>query len=640
VVLLAAAVLGITASPSAAQTSRFKRCGIIKLAICGKVEVPLDRSGRTPGTVRLHVRRVPTLGASRGALFTLAGGPGQAATPFAEYEAFQLGRGLDGREVVTFDQRGTGRSGTLRCPTLEGLGERLVNVAGAAADCAETIGPRRAFYTTRDSVEDLEAVRRAIGADKVILYGVSYGTKLALAYAAAYPAHVERLLLDSVVSTDGPDPFGRDSVGAMPRVLRNLCDRRCKAFTQDPAADLAALVSRMGSGLLRGPLVRDDGAIQPARLGRIRLMDLLFAGDFDPTLRAALPAAVRSALNGDPAPILRLARVADRVGSDPVSYFSPGVYATTTCEEGPLPWSRSAAPAARVDEAMSLLASTPDAQLGPFDRLTAFTSSPVVQLCRLWPTAPAEPVIPNGPFPAVPALVLSGEDDLRTPLETARSVAARLPNASVLVVPDAGHSALDWPTGGCARSAARNFLLGKPNEGCVRKLRFAPIDPIAPTALSQLDPAGGVGGRVGRTLAAVHRTLEDMGIQLTNALFSPGAFRASVGGLRSGVMSLKDYGLRLDRVVYAPGATVSGELRGDQLSRGFVRVSGSDAAPGRLRLRHGRLSGRLAGRRVALRLPAAVLGGEERPRRRKKRGGARVTPLARAGSYPLSPLGH
>jgi hypothetical protein len=239
----------------------------------------------------------------------------------------------------------------------------------------------------------------------------------------------------------------------------------------------------------------------------------------------------------------------------------------------------------------------------------------------------------------VPALVLSGEDDLRTPLETARSVAARLPNASVLVVPDAGHSALDWPTGGCARSAARNFLLGQPSEGCVRKPRFVPIDPIAPTALSQLDPVGGVGGRVGRTLAAVHRTLEDMGIQLSNALFSPGAFRASVGGLRSGVMSLKEYGLRLDRVVYAPGVAVSGELRGDLLSRGFVRVSGSDAAPGRLRLRHGRLSGTLAGRHVGLRLPAAVLGGEELPRRRKKRGGARLTPLARAGSYPLSPLG-
>ena len=291
--LLTAALLASTASPAPAQTASFKRCGILKLAICGKVDVPLDRSGRTPGTVRLHVRRVPTPGASRGALFTLAGGPGQAATPFAEYEAFQLGRGLDGREVVTFDQRGTGRSGTLRCPTLEGLGERLVNVAGAAADCAETIGPRRAFYTTRDSVEDLEAVRRAIGVDKVILYGVSYGTKLALAYAAAYPAHVERLLLDSSSAPTALIPLDGTPSARWRACWAHLCDRRCKAFTQDPAADLSALVSRMGSGLLRGPVVRDDGAIQPARLGRIRLMDLLFAGDFDP--RCARPSRRLSA---------------------------------------------------------------------------------------------------------------------------------------------------------------------------------------------------------------------------------------------------------------------------------------------------------------------------------------------------------
>src|SRR4029453_195133 len=100
----------------------------------------------------------------------------------------------------TFDQRGIGGSGLVRCPTLAAIGVQTLRRGGAPADCADPLGPRRVFYTTRGSVEDLEAVRRAVHADRVILYGTSYGTKLALAYAAAYPQHVERLVLDSVVA--------------------------------------------------------------------------------------------------------------------------------------------------------------------------------------------------------------------------------------------------------------------------------------------------------------------------------------------------------------------------------------------------------------------------------------------------------
>jgi hypothetical protein len=68
-------------------------------------------------------------------------------------------------------------------------------------------------------------------------------------------------------------------------------------------------------------------------------------------------------------------------------------------------------------------------------------------------------------------------------------------------------------------------------------------------------------------------------------------------------------------------------LRGGNLSRGFVRVSGPRVARGKLRLRHGVLTGRLTRTRVRLRLPPEVLGGEERPsprRRTSKSGGSRL----------------
>src|SRR5215217_8435494 len=76
---------------------------------------------------------------------------------------------------------GTGASGLLRCPALE-RDPRLRSTV-AAEKCARRLGPRRAFYTTPDSVADMEAIRNAVGARKLTLFGISYGTELALAYA-------------------------------------------------------------------------------------------------------------------------------------------------------------------------------------------------------------------------------------------------------------------------------------------------------------------------------------------------------------------------------------------------------------------------------------------------------------------------
>ena len=108
-----------------------------------------------------------------------------------------------GYTLVAYDDRGTGESGLLDCPAVQ-LALTADQQRAAAAACAGTIGPTRAFYSTAEHAEDLDAVRQALGFDKIALYGVSYGTKLAMAYALAHPSHVERLLLDSVLPPERP----------------------------------------------------------------------------------------------------------------------------------------------------------------------------------------------------------------------------------------------------------------------------------------------------------------------------------------------------------------------------------------------------------------------------------------------------
>src|SRR5207245_2813147 len=100
------------------------------------------------------------------------------------------------------------------CPqTTDGVQCGTVDVpldrSGAGA-WATISGPGRRFYATRDHAEDLESVRVALGAGRIGLFGVSYGTKLALAYALAHPDAVERIVLDSVVAPAYPDPFERN----------------------------------------------------------------------------------------------------------------------------------------------------------------------------------------------------------------------------------------------------------------------------------------------------------------------------------------------------------------------------------------------------------------------------------------------
>src|SRR5215470_2082303 len=203
---------------------------------CGQLPVPLDPSGAAAGTITLNVKRLPAASnPTNSAVIGLAGGPGQAAIPFAAKIATNIAPALATRDLVVFDQRGTGSSGELQCPG-----------RSTPAGCARTIGPSRAFYRTAESVEDIEALRVAGGYSKLVLYGTSYGTKVAEAYAAKYPANVEALVLDSVVLPNGPDVFDRSTLKRVGPALRTLCGAtRCRGISGDPRGDLAKLVRRV-----------------------------------------------------------------------------------------------------------------------------------------------------------------------------------------------------------------------------------------------------------------------------------------------------------------------------------------------------------------------------------------------------------
>ena len=619
------------AFPAASSGSvPFAPCSGKRNVECGRVDVPLDRAAPAAGTVGLHVERMmagtaadPFAARPRrtpramvtSAVFALAGGPGQSSSPLIREFALDVLPALIKRDLVTMDQRGTGGSGLLRCPSLES--SRSVTPAPEVEQCAATLGTSRGHYTTTDAADDLEAVRAALGYERITLYGTSYGTKLALAYAVRYPSHVERLLLDSVLPLDGPDPFTRDILGAVPRVLRALCSRHaCAGITRDPVPDIAALVSRLRSRPLLGRVIGVDSRARMRRLGRLRLLRLLVDGDLDPSLRAEFPAAVKAAIAGDSAPLLRVARRAALGEFDPESarLFSPALFVATTCEDGPVPWRPESAFGDRWGQALANANGLPESAFFPFDRATGRASDDL-RLCAHWPpTGPQRPPVAGTP-PRVPALVLSGEADLRTPAEGAVAVARQIPGATALVLPGTGHAALLNDLSFCAVRAVDRFFRDRPvSTRCPRSgqvlrelLSFAFLPtPIPPTSLAVLPSSGDSAGRRGRTMTAFVGSLVDSVLQqLYAALTGSGTGRA-IPGLRGGRIRTDG---RLDHYSYVPGVTVTDVSRPHRIQSledlaGVLRfrIAGTAASHGvlEINLKRFAIEGTLGGRPVRL----------------------------------------
>jgi pimeloyl-ACP methyl ester carboxylesterase len=618
---LVACTLALAPAPAAGALS-FSPCPHEASFSCTTVAVPLDRDGTAPGTIDLSVERLQTSGAggapSQSAVLALAGGPGQAANPLAGFIAKAIAPALQGRDLIVYDQRGTGRSDPINCRNTPAL-EHASTAGRLAEQCALQLGPARGAFTTQESVQDIEAIREALGYEKLVLYGTSYGTKVALEYAERYPQHVEALVLDSVVLPEGPEPFGLSSIQALKPVLEELCSEgACAHITSNPLGDIARLAAQLRRHELSGSVYDGSGHRHSATLGEPDLFNVLVAGDLNPALRALWPAAVQSALHGDPDPLLRLKLLSE--GLIPNVPLRPrgsaaereadeeednALFLATSCEEKPFPWQRSAPPATRDAEALAALHALPSSDLYPFDAPTAWADS-LIPVCLDWPYAsPAPPAAT--PLPNVPTLILSGAQDLRTPTSNAERIAAEIPDAQLLVVPYTGHSVLGSDFSDCAAQAVEAFFeggaVGHPISPCKHEPNAFSPTPITPTRLARVQPVPGLDGNRGRTLTAVLDTLVDLDRQVIGATLQVEQelpTGSSFGGLHGGYAKLSASAVSLHDFTFVPGVALSGTLpdSGGKLLSITVRVDGAAAAHGTITIGSGqRATGTLGGRR-------------------------------------------
>ena len=363
-------------------------------------------------------------------------------------------------DVVGVDQRGTGESGAVACR------RRARRHRGVRRQARH----RRTFFNTPETAHDLENLRVALGVDKLTLLGVSYGAKVAGEYARRYPAHTAAIVLDSPTPVDGLDGVDELRMLGTPRVLREVCfPGLCSATVTDPEEALETAASATAGR--RGE--------RPARLARARLHGgvtrvrpvptLIAASDLEPPLRAGLPAAIASLADGDAAPLLHLVALRQAMTTSATS-TSPG------CSPRPasrrrLPWAPDSPVASRTDALTAFLAARTDASRRSAPRSCSTTPPPACARSGRRRRARARR-LPRAR--TCPVLVLSGRDDLRTPLEDARRTAAQYPNAKVLAVPGVGHSVLGTDFSGCALNGLIAFLRGAPDRAVLERARANP----------------------------------------------------------------------------------------------------------------------------------------------------------------------
>ena len=539
IVLAALACAALLTLPAGASALKLHPCAGDSSFGCGALRVPLDHGGATPGRLSIAVAAQSSVPQERQGDDRAVGGPGQGSVDAAGSFALSLEpvlEGLPAGHARPARNRALGCAGSAR--QLQRLGGLEELQPAAVAACAKRIGSRRAFYRTADTVEDLEALRKALGVRKIGLMGISYGTWVAQEYARRYPTHTDSLILDSIVGPDPPDAFAMGNFETLPRILREECARhRCKDATGDIVGDIGKVAAKLHSAPLRGHVFDARGRAHPASYTtESQFYFLVTSGDLNPFLQARLPGAVASAAQGDLGPLLRLKRIGEGPATK-TSELSFGLNVTTGCLDAQLPFPLSTEPGTRAPLVQSALAAIPPGSYTPWSadvvRDTSYADD-----CLLWPRDDRPKPSASG-LPDVRSLLLVGRLDMRTPLEDALKVKAQLPRSQIVVVPGNGHDQVDTDGTGCVARALTLYTAGKRiGRPCAGKSNQVMPLPRAPLKLSEFRTPARIPGPRGRTLLAVLDTVEDARFSGLEAVY--GGFAPRGGGLRGGSFDSTD----------------------------------------------------------------------------------------------------
>lgn len=426
---------------------------------CGTITVPLAWNDPEAGDIEIAVAQIAATGERIGSLVTNPGGPGGSGVNFLESLPLlvspEISRAYD---LVGFDPRGVNRSAGIECLSDQETDEYLAATAEPgspeseewsvriAEACEANSGEVLPYLDTYSAARDMDVLRAALGEEQLDYLGYSYGTYLGASYAELHPDRVDRFVLDGAVdpSLSMNEFVAGQAEGfelATEAFLANCLEagEGCpfKGTEEDAKQQLQALFasideSPLGTGDPERPLT---GA-----LARSAVLMLMYEDGLWQPGREALT----SAMNGDGAPLLRIADLSAERSADG-TYRTNAAFAITAvnCLDHP-----GVADEEWVAQEAERLA----------EEFPTFGPSLGGDGCAHWPVPPLREPAPIAAEGAGPIVVIGTTGDPATPYAWSQSLAEQLDDSVLLTFEGNGHTAYGR-SGGCIEEQVDAYLL-------------------------------------------------------------------------------------------------------------------------------------------------------------------------------------
>ena len=402
---------------------------------CGRIAVPVDYSKPDGAVADLAMIRFPATGEKIGSLVINPGGPGESGIEAAAGLVDTLPKEIRDRfDLVGFDPRGVGSSSPELWCNSDADNDRLradPEVDYTPAGIAHIESETKAFIQrcvdkmgkdflanigTASVAKDLDAIRAAIGDDKLTYLGYSYGTRIGSAYAEEFPQNVRAMILDGAVDPNEDQVEGDiKQAKAFQDAFNDFAadcakDASCPLGT-DPAKAVDVFKS-MVDPLVKTPAPTKDPrglAYSDAIVGTIMAL-------YSPSLWHHLTKGLTELKNGNGDTMLALADMYMR--RDAQGHYTNATdarVAVNCVDQPPL-----TDPAKVVDEDRRMR------EVAPFMSYGSFTGLAPMPTCALWPVPPtSKPHAVSAPD-LPPTLVVSTTGDPATPYQAGVDLAKQL----------------------------------------------------------------------------------------------------------------------------------------------------------------------------------------------------------------------
>jgi pimeloyl-ACP methyl ester carboxylesterase len=496
-------------------------CAASSSYLCGTIVRPLDPTGGTKATIRIHyefLAQTDRHAQSAGVIIANEGGPGYGTTGSRDAYRELFRPLLQTHDLLLMDNRGTGQSGAVNCEPLQ---SRPTFTKPDVAACGTRLGRSAYLYRTALAADDLAAIMDELHITRADMYGDSYGTFFVQTFAALHPTRVRSIVLDGAYPIAGLSPWYPEVPAVIRRAFDAVCERApsCSSLPGSSISRIERLLADVRHKPMSG-MAPIGGAMQHVSVGPADLAFVMASAGASSDVYRELDAAARAyELSNDPLPLLRLTGetyVIEEASGTSDSY-SRGLFTAVSCADDPQAYDMRATSRTRETQWLAALAAelkVAPSIYAPFT-IDEWMGMPLdisyTPLCVSWPAKPLAvpvggPVAEGTTMPPVPALVISGELDTITPAAQGDAATARLPHALHIVMRNSVHvDALGDPYD-CASRLAREFVatLTVGDTSCADRLPPYTLVPVFPESAADFAPAmPAPGNHAGKALLRV-----------------------------------------------------------------------------------------------------------------------------------------